>query len=295
MPSASVRSASSGSSMPAAARLPNTPRPNRQPSSSRQATAVSVRSAPPSSAIASIASIAATTPRAPSNRPPSGGVSRCEPLQISPEVGRLAGQPAEQVARRVNGDVEAGLLHPLLGAPERPLLALAQPGPVGAGGAADLEQLVQPPEDPLRPARGGETPRHRRRVCQSRYGGDAGGGRPGSSQRCWWCQRWMVRALGGSALWKRAVADAVCDVRARRAGGEQALGLNAQRGPGVGAGAVACAPWPQRAQVRIERLMPGGCEAARRLPQLRHRQHEVPAAALRQELDAGVAAAEGDP
>ena len=46
-PSASTRSASSGSSSPTSARDPKTPRPNRGPSSSRNATTAIVRRAPP--------------------------------------------------------------------------------------------------------------------------------------------------------------------------------------------------------------------------------------------------------
>src|SRR4051794_25368071 len=73
---------------------------------------------------------------------------------------------------------------------------------------------------------------------------------------------------GAGAGWLGVVeaggSDPLCDVRARRARGEQALSPNAQRGPGVGAGTVARAPWPQSAQMRTERLMPGGCKAARR-------------------------------
>ena len=90
-PSGSRRSASSSSSMPHTARLPKQPRPNRDPSSIRKATAASVRGAPPASPIASSASTAASTPSAPSKRPPSGGVSRWEPLHTSASAASLPG------------------------------------------------------------------------------------------------------------------------------------------------------------------------------------------------------------
>ena len=45
---------------------------------------------------------------------------------------------------------EAGRLHPAGHQVKRPLLALAQAGSVGAGGATDLEQAIEPVADPLR-------------------------------------------------------------------------------------------------------------------------------------------------
>ena len=89
-PSASRRSPSSGSSWPSIARLPNTPRPKRGPSSSRKATTAIVRCSSPRP-IAATASSPPTTPRAPSKRPPSGGVSRCEPVQTSAGEGSEPG------------------------------------------------------------------------------------------------------------------------------------------------------------------------------------------------------------
>ena len=54
-------------------------------------------------------------------------------------------QPADQVPGRVDPDAEACLGHPGGDQVVRTLLASAEPRPVGAGLAADLEQLGQPP------------------------------------------------------------------------------------------------------------------------------------------------------
>ena len=162
MPSASRRSPSSSSSCPQIARLPNTPRPKRGPSSRRKAMT--------------------TRPRrgAPSARDRLRGVERAEhaegaveaaavgrrvEMRTAPDLGQIrlaAGQPAHQVARRIARDLEARLAHPagheLVGA----LLAGPEPGPVGARRHADLEERVEAVEDaPGAPLRGGRARRAR--------------------------------------------------------------------------------------------------------------------------------------
>ena len=81
----STKAAGAGSSPPAHSdREPTQPGPF-QPSSSRKATTVSVRSCCPARSIASSPPI---TPSAPSKRPPAGTESRCEPVQTSGSSGR---------------------------------------------------------------------------------------------------------------------------------------------------------------------------------------------------------------
>ena len=70
-----------------------------QPRSSSRKTTTTPRPA------RSTASIAATTPSAPSNLPPYGTESRCEPVQT---LGSAAA--ADQVAGAVHLDLEPGLL-----------------------------------------------------------------------------------------------------------------------------------------------------------------------------------------
>ena len=86
--------------------------PKRGPSSSRNATAATVRRGGPAARIASAASSASSVPSAPSKRPPSGGVSRCEPLQISGRPGR-AEQTADELPPASNATSSpASRIHP---------------------------------------------------------------------------------------------------------------------------------------------------------------------------------------
>ena len=153
MPSASADSSSSSVTPPHTARLPKKPRPKRQPSSSRKATTAS-GAASGVLPRAATASSAASTPSAPSNRPPPGTVSRCEP---GPHLGdAVAGaRPAgDQVAGGVPRDGQSLLLAPLRDQLACALLVDRQAGPGGAPAlavGADLRELREPLHGPRRP------------------------------------------------------------------------------------------------------------------------------------------------
>ena len=97
-----------GSRAPGLATRPRLPAHPR--SSSRKATTASVRSCV--SAVPT-ASSPATTPSAPSNRPPRGTVSRCEPVQVSSSSGRV---PRRRPTRLPSGSTStsspASSIHP---------------------------------------------------------------------------------------------------------------------------------------------------------------------------------------
>ena len=84
----------------------------------------------PSAAIASAASSASSTPSAPSKRPPSGGVSRCEPLHTSGRSGSLPASRPTSVGGRVARRLEPRLAHPA----EHELVRAAPPRRRSRGG-----------------------------------------------------------------------------------------------------------------------------------------------------------------
>ena len=165
MPSASRRSPSSSSSCPQTARLPNTPRPKRGPSSRRKAMTTRPRRGAPSAPIASAASSALSTPRAPSKRPPSGGVSRCEPLQTSGRSGSLPGSlPTRLPAGSRVTSRPASRIQPATSSWARSSPA-PEPGPVGACRHTDLEERVEAVENAPGAPLGGDRARRARGVA----------------------------------------------------------------------------------------------------------------------------------
>ena len=73
----------------------------------------------------------------PSNRPPWGTESRCEPDHTSGSSGSSPRQPADQVPALVHLDFEPARLHPRRREPMRLVLLGREPHPVRAGPAAD--------------------------------------------------------------------------------------------------------------------------------------------------------------
>ena len=97
---------------PQTARLPKQPRPKRGPSSSRNAMTASVRRGGPSRAIASAASSASEHAERAVEAP---AVGRRVEVRAAPDLGQLglaAGEPADEVAGRVELDLEPRLAHP---------------------------------------------------------------------------------------------------------------------------------------------------------------------------------------
>ena len=92
--------------------------------------AATVRRGGPSARIASAASSARSVPSAPSKRPPSGGVSRCDPLQISGRSGSLPESRPTTLPAASNSTSSPRLAHP---APPRARMPAARPRPGRAG------------------------------------------------------------------------------------------------------------------------------------------------------------------
>ena len=87
--------------------------------------------------------MAATTPSGPSNRPPWGTESRCEPDHTSGSTGLCASQPPDEVAVRVDLHVEAGLAHPRGHKTMRFVLRGRRADSVGTGPSADRVDRVE--------------------------------------------------------------------------------------------------------------------------------------------------------
>ena len=96
----------------------------------------------------STASIPATTPRAPSNRPPAGTVSRCEPVHTDPVLSSDPWTWPKRLPCAVDLDLQPGLAHPPRGELECLVLTRRAVGPVRAWPASDRVQLFEPLRDP---------------------------------------------------------------------------------------------------------------------------------------------------